>query len=443
MTIAQKDVSELFDRDNEINKIKKLIAKANNGKPCLAFISGSSGTGKTAIIKNVMKSLNVEKNISIYCKFDEYNLQKPYYPFVQLIRGLIQYVIAMPREKAEASMLKIKKTIGNNLEAISDFVPELKHIYNKKIYTENINQRSQKIRIQLAFYKIIKDFPDQDKSILLFVDDLQWADELSLEILEYFCCNFKNEHILIMCAFRDCPRMHKLLNKIELVSNKNLSLEQISLKNFAIEQMYDYVYHNLTIFGSQNDVDEIAMDLYKKTLGNPFFISLINRQLENAEEQQNIANSTPKDITLLITNRIAFLPEKTKKVLTYASIIGNVFSLEILSKVLCCKNDDVLLLLDPAFLAGLIIPSGSYNEFEFVHDKIRETIIQEEDKTEYLHLIIGRELLHLYKINSDNLSLIEILFHFIISEELVDSEYEKLELAEYFITAGDALHVHI
>lgn len=434
MTITHKCPEELFCRDDEVKQICELIDKANNGIPCLAFISGPPGTGKTVIMKKIMKSLNVEKNISIYCKFDEYNLQKPYYPFVQLIRELIKYVIAMPREKAKVCMQKIKKAIGNNIDAISDFIPELRYVYDKKINTENLNQRSQKVRIQFAFYQIVKDFAEQDKPIILFIDDLQWADELSLEILEYFCCNFENERILIMCAYRECPKMHSFLKKIESIRNENLSLERITLSNFTIQQMYDLVYHSLTISGNENDIDEIAMDLYKKTMGNPLFISQINRKFENEEKQP-----IPDDIVLLIADKIVSLPEKTKKALTYASIIGNTFSLELLSNILCSNSDDVLLLLDSAFIAGLIIPSGSYNEFEFVHDKIREAIIQMTDEYEYLHLIIGRELLNSYKSGSDNFSLIEILFHFIVSVELVDSEHEKIELAEYFITAGDAL----
>lgn len=442
MTIIQKDISELFGRDHEVNQIKELIAKVSLGEPCLAFISGSSGTGKTAIMKKIMKSLDIEKNISIYCKFDEYNLQQPYYPFVQLIRELIQYVIAMPREKAEVNMQKIKKAIGSNIDAISYLIPELEYVYDKNINTENVNQKSQKIRIQYAFYQIIKVFAEQDKPIILFVDDLQWADELSLEILEYFCCNFENEHILILCAFRECPKIYALLEKIESIHRKNIYIEYIALHNFTFQQMFDYVYHNLTIYSNnENDIDKIAMALYKKTLGNPFFISQINPKLENEEEQQSIGNTyaIPDNIIQIITDRSANLPEKTKEALTYASIIGNTFSLEILSNVLCSNSDDVLLLLDPAFIAGLIIPSGSYNKFEFIHDKIREAIIQMTDESEHLHLIIGRELLRCYKNKADQLSLIEIMFHFIVSEKLIDTEHEKIELAEYFVTAGDVL----
>ena len=113
--------------------------------------------------------------------------------------------------------------------------------------------------------------------------------------------------------------------------------------------------------------------------------------------------------------------------------------MDILSQVLYSTDDDVLLLLDPAFLQNLIIPSGTYNEFEFVHDKVREELIQMADEPEQLHLIVGRELLRFYKNDLDGDRLIEIMHHFIASVKLVSDEKEKIQLAEFFATAGDTL----
>ena len=232
------------------------------------------------------------------------------------------------------------------------------------------------------------------------------------------------------------------LKKIESIHKKNFCSEHILLDNFTFQQTFDLVFNYLSMTYNTNgdlDIDKIAMALFKKTLGNPFFISQIYRKLENVEEQQIIGDSIPDDIALLITDKITFLSEKAKEALIYASIIGTSFSLDILSQALCSTNDDVLLLLDQAFLQNLIIPSGTYNEFEFIHDKVREELIQMANEPKRLHLIVGRELLRYYKNDLNGDRLIGIMHHFIASVELVSDEKEKIELAGFFTAAGDTL----
>ena len=213
MAITQKGIAELFGRNDEVKQLCELIAKANNGMPCLAFISGPSGVGKTALIKSMTNSLNQKRGISIYIKFDEYNPDKPYFPFVKLIRELIRYVLSAPKDDFEVSKKRIKKAIGNNMVVLSSLIPELKYISDEGIIEEDITLKNQRIRLEHASYQIIKEFATENNPITMIIDDLQWADESSLGMLEYFCCNFDNEHLLLMCAFRDCPRMNVLLKK--------------------------------------------------------------------------------------------------------------------------------------------------------------------------------------------------------------------------------------
>lgn len=154
MAITQKGNSELFGRDHEIKQISGLLARANHGEPCLAFISGPSGVGKTALMKSMTNSLNRKKGISLYSKFDEYNSNKPYFPFVQLIRELIRYILAAPKDESEVSKKRIKKAIGNNMGVLSSLIPELKYISDEDIIEENITLKSQRIRLEYASKRI-------------------------------------------------------------------------------------------------------------------------------------------------------------------------------------------------------------------------------------------------------------------------------------------------
>lgn len=161
---------------------------------------------------------------------------------------------------------------------------------------------------------LLKEFATEDNPIIMIIDDLQWADELSLDMLEYFCCNFHNEHLLLMCAFRDCPKMNMLLRKVESIHKKNFCLEHILLGNFTFQQTFDFVFHYFNKAcntSSDIDIDKTALILYKKTLGNPFYISQIKENFKSREEHHNIDNTyiITDDMIQIIADKIVILPE--------------------------------------------------------------------------------------------------------------------------------------
>lgn len=437
MTI-QNYTEKPFSRDDEIKRIKELLTKANHGKPCFAFVSGPSGVGKTHLVMNTVNSLICEKNVFIYSKFDEYNSNRPYYPFTQLGERLVQYTLTMPKNEVETNLKKVETAFRTDFGLLLNLVPELKNIIERENDIKCINPKSQKIHIENIFCKIVKMFATKDHPIILFIDDLQWADESSLNFIEYLCCNLKDEHLFVICAFRDSPKINDLLKNVESINKKNFCLEHIQVNHFTFQQTYDFVLQHKTDF--MGDINKIAPALYKKTLGNLFYICQIMADF-NKTHEFNHSCVIPENIVHAIIDKIAKLPEETKETLQYAAIIGNTFSSDILSQILGCTNDEVLLSLRPAYLAGMIIPSETSNEFDFVHDKIRENLILMIDQPTQLnlHLSIGRALLCYYENDLNRNLLIEVLHHFILGKELVEDKVEKIELAEYFVIVGNAL----
>lgn len=261
MTTTRNYSENLFGREVESNQIKNLAAQAINGKPCLAFVSGPSGVGKTVLVRNAINSLRYGKLISIYSKFDEYNPHKPYYPFVQLMSESIRYMLAAPKNDAEVNKKRMEKAVGNSIGILSCMIPELGHAFGKESNARQINPNSQRSRIEHAFFQVVKEFAKKDSPIVLFIDDLQWADELSLSLLEYFCCNLDCECLMIICAFRDCPRMDILLERIESIDSKSFYMEHISVNNFTFSQTLDYVSHYFNKEGNNktgiNDIKKL------------------------------------------------------------------------------------------------------------------------------------------------------------------------------------------
>lgn len=428
---------QLFARGNESMIIEGLSVKANLGTPCLALLSGSFGTGKTTLIKNALHSVKQKQNIFLYSKFDALNQNVPYYAFTGLTRELIQYLLAAPKNEVNDNKDKIKKCIGNNKDIISNFIPELKYVYNETL-RKNVALKNPMRYLEHAVFSLISQFATKDHPIVLFIDDFQWADDLSLNLLQYFCCNLNNENLFMICAFRDCPRMDALVEKIESIEKKNFYYSRIKMENLTFSQTFDFVSCYANHDDSISSLYKISTEIYKKTIGIPLYVS---QMMDEYNEHQEMSSTItiPDDTIKNALKEMRTLPEETIKALIIASIIGLTFPLDVLSQVLCNKDKITLSLLKPAFAAGIILPSETCNQFEFVHECFKKELLRMADDDTQLHLTVAYILLHYYKNNSDTDLLIKTMAHFVYSAELIENDKDRIELAEYLSISGDAL----
>ncbi|WP_304508771.1 helix-turn-helix transcriptional regulator [Anaerotignum sp.] len=433
----KKSNDSLFGREEEIKLLKEMIIKSTKGKPCLAFVSGLSGSGKTALVKYAVNTMKKEKDIFIYSKFNEHSANIPYDPFIQLARGLIQYMLSVPKIEKEINKKKLVKIIGQNSQALFSLIPELEYIFDNKVKAGNIDAQRYKGYFESVFQKIVKEMALKNHPIIMFIDDLQWADESSLKLIEYICENLNKECFFLICAFRECDKIKILSDKIRK-NNSNYCFEQISVTNFTYLQTYEYISNYYAKIADINDITNI---LFKNTLGNPFYLNQIKLYIENNHIMYSNYEEflISKDVIDIIIEKIIDLPDETKKCLNYAAVIGNTFSLELLAQVMNISNQNILLLLDKAFLAGIIIPTKSYNVFEFTHDKFRETLLQMSDEVKQLYLIIGRKSFLYYKDKLNDSILINILYYFVQALELIECDEEKIELSRYFSLGANML----
>ena len=438
MVPSEKYMRKLYGREKETERIEALFKKACTGEPCLLFLNGPSGSGKTALMKHVENLQVFSKGIYVKCKFDQFNPHKPYYPFLAALKELIRYLLARPKKEIEIKKERLSHSIGINYEALYGILPELELLFGKKTHSTNITLQSRNSLLQRALLQIARVLLDENKPLILFIDDLHWADESSLSLLEYICCNIKDAKILIICAFRENNTLDNFIKRIESIDQKNFNFENIPIENLSLQHTYDLVSD---LFEDSKDLDMIVNKLFQATLGNPFLINQVIKEYEASDiidlDYKHLEISS--DVIQSVAKKIAGLSEDTQKALAYAAIVGVRLSLRKLSVVSDCFVEDFFSLLKPAIEKGIIVLDESKYEFEFTHDKFREYIISRIENPKQMHLDVGRRLLNYYENDVGTDALIGILHHFIISADLIKNRKEKLELARYFSVAGKSL----
>ncbi len=177
----------LYGRDNEIQELLSIFKRVcDSGKSELALVAGNSGVGKSAFIGEVYKPLSKEKGYFINGKFDLLQRTEPYSAFIQAFKKLISQLLANPEDKLLEIREQILEALGPNAGVITEFLPELELIIGSQPPAIKLPPIESQNRFNYVFGKFISVFADKEHPLVIFLDDLQWADQSSLNLIEYF-----------------------------------------------------------------------------------------------------------------------------------------------------------------------------------------------------------------------------------------------------------------
>ena len=457
----------IYGRENEISALKAAYSRVCAGGFGIFMVTGSSGTGKTALINRVLLEAVRERGVHISGKFDQYNRDEPYVPFIQAFRSLIKRLLTEPRHVIEKQKRKLMKVLGSNGALAAELIPEIEFIAGK--LPEVVETEPQKVRrrFEQVFKRFLEVFASEEQPVVLFIDDLQWADPASLHLFGSMCRNAGNAYVLIVGAYRDdeVDGGHPLPVMLKELEEEGFKPETAHLVNFTREQTECMVGDMLRDAGQESV--RLAGIVHRKTLGNAFFIIQMlqhfrdERHLRFNERQGrwewDIKHITgmaiPENIVEIVIKKLNRLPEDTSRVLRLASVIGNSFSLRTLATVSELSAGDTADRLLPALAEGLLLPgedrkgfpqkggepgSDAGGQFEFLHDRIQQAVYAQitEGERKELHLKIGRLLLNDTDKADLGKSILGVMAHFNNALELVDDPSERAVLAGYNLAAG-------
>jgi predicted ATPase/serine phosphatase RsbU (regulator of sigma subunit) len=468
-----KITQKLYGRSEEILKLKETFSEVHEtGISKLMLISGYSGVGKSSLVKEINKPITASKGYFLSGKFEQYNRNLPFSAIIQVFTNLIRLFLTESPESIELWKSKILTALGSNGKVITDVIPELEFIIGEQPAVAELGSQENSNRFYLVFENFIRVFANFEHPLAIFLDDLQWADSASLGLIKKLMQDSSMRYLFLMLAYRDneTDNNHPFIAMLDSIKMEGVDPGQINLKPLQEVNVNDLLKDSLLC--SSEEVKELAEFVFRRTGGNPFFITELLKQLtkeesiyfdyDNGKWKWNIdkikASRISENVVELLIGRIRKLSEKTQNILKLASCIGNNFELATLSLINQSSPRETAKDLEETILEELIYPVGDNYRFvdsmgtelkdikknyqtaktityKFQHDRIQQAsyeLIGESEK-KALRLKIGRILL---KNEGWEENLFEITNHLNIGSDLITEEKEKTQLIELNLQAG-------
>jgi len=388
--IAQADVCDrfiiperLYGREKEVEQLLATFGRVSNGNRELMLVAGFSGIGKTAVINEVHKPIVKQRGYFIKGKFDQFNRNIPLDAFVQAFRSLIRQLLGESDAQLSSWKNKVLCALGDNAQVIIDVIPELEKIIDKQPSVPELSGTAAQNRFNLLFQKFIQVFTTKEHPLVVFLDDLQWADSASLKLMQLLISESENGYLLLIGAYRDNEVFpaHPLMLTLEEIAKSQAIFNTINLIPLKQESLNKLVGDTLNCSG------EIAQPLtqliYQKTKGNPFFSTQFLKALHEdglikfdsphssqggwiCDISEVKALSLSDDVVEFMALQLQKLPESTQNILKLAACIGNQFDLKTASIV--CQNSEsqTALYLWKALQLGLILPTSEVYKFIWI-----------------------------------------------------------------------------
>ncbi len=467
LTFSQK----LYGRESQLKQLFDTFNRVNQGDTEYLLVSGYSGIGKSSLVRELYHPLVSKHRYFTTGKFDQLQRSTPYSAFIEAFQGLLEYLLLEPEDKLQQLRQSLLDALGKNGQVIIDVVPKVALLIGPQPPVIALTAAEAQNRFMFTLQNFIRALAQPEHPFVLFLDDLQWIDSASLQLIHLLLANPELHHFLLIGAYRDneVSIEHPLTLALEQIRKSNITLNQIVLTPLAKIDIQNMLAESFNCTTSV--VDEFADLLLIKTNGNPFFINEFLRLLYQKKllifsykekqwqwDMQLIAQEPITDnVVDLLTMRIQQLPEATQKILQLAACIGHIFDLQTLAIISQKTNTEVFQSLDQAIAINLLKPLGDSHRtslplkiifsedtdpalvrYQFLHDRIQQAayqLIPDPIKQE-VHLEIGRLLLKGKSLQENDEKLFDIVDHFSQSLKLITDEKEKKQLAEYFFWAG-------
>ncbi len=419
-----------------------LWAYAQQGNCHLALISGEPGVGKTRLAHELLVYAQLNHAVVFRGGCYEYEAATPYLPFAEAIRDWVS------RQETNTLRERLESTAFE----LSRLAPEIESRLGPLISNPSLPGNDERLRmfdhVARFFHKLA-----EEHGLLVFMDDLQWADHGTIALLHYLLRRLRHDRLLILSAYREVEldRSRPLADAL-IDWNRDRMATRIVLGRLSPESCTTML---AALFGLDSISEEFTRLIYRETEGNPFFIEEVVKSLiEQGQiyregdrwQRQEIEDLTiPQSVREAIGRRLSRLSQADLVVLHTAAALGKTFDFNELAAACDCPEDQLLDVLDAASMAQLI-RSGLDKSFTFTHDKIREVLYEELNpiRRRRLHQRIGEGLTRLYAVNLE-MHVQELAHHFIESGDLVKGlEYVLLaaEKAEKIYAHDEALYYY-
>ncbi|MFN7975126.1 MAG: AAA family ATPase [Acidobacteriota bacterium] len=451
---------KLYGRDAEAAALLSAFERTAQGGTGLLLVAGYSGIGKTSLVHEVQRELAGRRGCFVEGKFDQFNRGIPYDSLIQAFRNLVRHVLSENEERIARWKGRIWDALGENGRVLIDVIPEAEHLIGPQAQVEDVSPAEARNRFQMVIGGFVRAMASADHPLVIFLDDLQWADLPSMELINRLVTDPDAGHVLFIGAYRDneVGDAHPLAAAIADMRSDGASLETIHLGPLSEEDVRELVAD--TVMGAPGNL-RLALACHGKTGGNAFFL---NRFLESLHGEgllryegdrwtwdldtiQSLAIT--ETVVDFMSRRIQRMSIPARRSLEIAACIGNTFDLRTLAYLRGATRKEMLENLREALKDELLRPAEQgfwyVNEvdeestnfvYRFAHDRIRQAAhdgLDREDAAS-IHLRAGRFMLA--EMTDGDPRLFEIVEHLDRAIHLIDEEDERERLCELNLAAG-------
>ncbi|MEG4133085.1 AAA family ATPase, partial [Microcoleus sp. Pol11C1] len=489
LTIGERDLCDrftlpekLYGRESEVFSLLAAFDRVSGGSTEMMLVAGFSGIGKTAVVNEVHKPIVRQRGYFIKGKFDQFLRTLPFSAFVQAFRDLMGQLLSETDAKVEQWKLEILAALGESAGVIVEVIPELERIIGQPAPAPELAGSAAQNRFNLLLEKFIQVFTTKEHPLVIFLDDLQWADSASLKLMQLLMSATDNCYLLLIGAYRDNEVFpaHPLMLALAEIQKTQAKVNTLTLAPLAGSDVNSLVADTLAC--STALALHLTELVYQKTQGNPFFSTQFLKSLHedgliefNYQErywQCDIARvrtlALTDDVVEFMALQLQKLPSRTQSVLKLAACIGNQFDLATLAIVDENSLVETASALWKALQEGLILPVsevykfyqaegnsasviGNGQEFDellispeqlpkykFLHDRVQQAAYSliPDDQKRATHLKIGQLLLKNTPEVEREERIFDIVNHLNVGVEQITQEVEGDQLARLNLFAG-------
>ncbi|WP_437753378.1 AAA family ATPase [Sorangium sp. So ce1389] len=464
----------LYGREVETAALLSAFERAAQGATELVMVRGPAGVGKSALIKEVQHAIARRcGGYFISGKSDQLDRNVPYAPFQQALRELIRQIMVEPAEALARWRDRLTAALGENGQVMVDLLPELAWIIGPQPSVPELGPTEAQVRCNMVFQRFMRALGSSERPFALFLDDLQWADPASLNLLKVILGNMSGAHLLVIGAARDheVDEGHPLSLALGDIRSAGATVSELPLGPLGLADVNQLLSDTLRCEPRRSA--PLAALLFEKAHGNPFYLNQLLRRLREQElitldrsaeawtwDLGRIEDAPITDnVVELMVETLRKLAPETQEVLKLAACFGHQFDLQTLSLAHERPPSETAAHLWGALDEGLVLPlSADYRfyhdegargaespeaetrnvSYRFLHDRVQEaaySLIEPARRPE-AHLRIGRLLLAQRERAKGDGETFEIVDHMNLGASLLSSEEERLALARMNLTAA-------
>lgn len=442
---------KLYGRQQEVAQLHKAFSQmAESGQPMLVTIGGYAGIGKSALVNDLQLPIARERGYLISGKFDQIFRDTPYAILRQAFQDLIRQLLSESEASIVAWREDIQAAVGAHGQLIVDILPQVELLIGKQPLVQELSPAEAQHRFLRVFRRFVAVFARPSHPLVLFLDDLQWIDAGSLQLIESLLVHADTRSLLLIGAYRDneVNAAHPLISGIAAIRRAGVPVQEIVLAPLSLDILNRLVAD--TVHATATLCESLTQLIFEKTGGNSlFFIQfLIGLYKEgllhyDAEAQawrwelgQIRGRNFADNVVDLMLDKLRRLPATTQESLQFAACLGNKFFLDHLAVVNEKDVSEVAQHLSLAYAEGLVMVADGSGRF--LHDRIQQaaySLIPERQRGA-IHLSIGRLLLRHLSAQDMAEHLFDVANQFNRGVALLIDPQEKEQVADLNLRAG-------